>query len=172
MGKNIKNLLAWIMMLMMMVNLIPFQMVVYAEEEETGTDVTDDLTDLVAVVSQGGAQIEENGTLTSTEPISIVISFGVPVEGDVPTPANPVQKGDFADFELSNAFTPVSYTHLDVYKRQDKEKTRLLEGRENVVYDYRGNVYCYCPLTGTRRAMTYGGFEQDRGCLLYTSRCV
>lgn len=52
---------------------------------------------------------------------------------------------------------------------KDKEKTRLLEGRENVVYDYRGNVYCYCPLTGTRRAMTYGGFEQDRGTLKY--RC-
>ncbi len=114
MGKNIKNLLAWIMMLMMMVNLIPFQMVVYAEEEETGTDVTDDLTDLVAVVSQGGAQIEENGTLTSTEPISIVISFGVPVEGDVPTPANPVQKGDFADFELSNAFTLLSGANIEL----------------------------------------------------------
>lgn len=114
MGKNIKNLLARIMMLMMMVNLIPFQMVVYAEEEETGTDVTDDLTDLVAVVSQGGAQIEENGTLTSTEPISIVISFGVPVEGDVPTPANPVQKGDFADFELSNAFTLLSGANIEL----------------------------------------------------------
>ena len=38
-----------------------------------------------------------------------------------------------------------------------------------MVYDYRGNVYCYCPLTGTRRAMTYGGFEQDRGTLKY--RC-
>lgn len=53
MGRNIKSLLAWIMMLMMMVNLIPFQMVVYAEEEETGTDVTGSLTDLEVAVSQG-----------------------------------------------------------------------------------------------------------------------
>lgn len=52
---------------------------------------------------------------------------------------------------------------------KDGEETRLLEGRENVVYDYRGHVYCYCPLTGTRREMAYGGFEKDRKTLKY--RC-
>ena len=52
---------------------------------------------------------------------------------------------------------------------KDKDETRLLEGRENVVYDYCGNVYCYCPQTGTRRGMAYGGFEQDRETLKY--RC-
>jgi hypothetical protein len=52
---------------------------------------------------------------------------------------------------------------------KDGEKTRLLEGRENVIYDYRGNVYCYCSLKKKQRAMPYGGFEQDRGTLKY--RC-
>ncbi len=52
---------------------------------------------------------------------------------------------------------------------KDGEETRLLEGRENVVYDYRGHVYCDCPLTGTRREMAYDGFEWDRETLKY--RC-
>lgn len=87
----------------MLFNLIPFQMAAFAEGD--GADVTDVLTDLVAVVSQAGVTVEENGTLTSTEPIRVEITFGVPVEGDEPTPANPVQKGDTATFQLSSAFS-------------------------------------------------------------------
>ncbi len=52
---------------------------------------------------------------------------------------------------------------------QDGEATRLIAGKDNVVYDYAGNVYCHCPLTNQRRAMAYGGFEADRGTLKY--RC-
>lgn len=52
---------------------------------------------------------------------------------------------------------------------KDEDKTRLLEGKENVVYNYCGCIYCYCPKTGTRREMPYGGFEQDRETLKY--RC-
>lgn len=52
---------------------------------------------------------------------------------------------------------------------KDGEETRLLRGTGNVVYDYRGTVYCYCPRTGVRRKMAYGGFESDRDCLKY--RC-
>jgi len=48
---------------------------------------------------------------------------------------------------------------------QDPDKTRLLSDKENVVYDYKGNVYCYCPLTGRGRQMLNGGFEKDRGTL-------
>jgi hypothetical protein len=48
---------------------------------------------------------------------------------------------------------------------KDGETTRLLEGRENVVYDYRGTVYCVCPETGTVREMSNGGFEKDRNTL-------
>ena len=52
---------------------------------------------------------------------------------------------------------------------QDGEETKLVSGTRNVVYDYRGTVYCHCPKTGERRAMAYGGFEKDREALKY--RC-
>jgi len=52
---------------------------------------------------------------------------------------------------------------------KDGEATRLLAGTANVVYDYRGTVYCHCPATGKRREMAYGGFEKDRNTLKY--RC-
>ena len=52
---------------------------------------------------------------------------------------------------------------------KDEDKTRLITGKNNVVYDYCGNVYCYCPKTGARRQMAHGGFEQDRNTLKY--RC-
>lgn len=52
---------------------------------------------------------------------------------------------------------------------RDGEETRVLAGKENIVYDYRGTVYCYCPRTNKRREMAYGGFEKDRESLKY--RC-
>ena len=52
---------------------------------------------------------------------------------------------------------------------RDGEETRLITGWENLVYDYQGQVYCYCPQSGKRRPMAYGGFEKDRGALKY--RC-
>ena len=55
----------------------------------------------------------------------------------------------------------------DMWK--DGEETKLADGQTNVVYDYQGNVYCYCPMTGERRQMAYGGFEKDRQALKY--RC-
>jgi hypothetical protein len=48
---------------------------------------------------------------------------------------------------------------------RDGDKTRLLTGKENVVYNYKGNVYCFCPETGTQRQMCNGGFEKDRNTL-------
>jgi hypothetical protein len=48
---------------------------------------------------------------------------------------------------------------------KDPDKTRLLEGRENVVYDYKGTVSCVCPETGKQREMCNGGFEKDRQTL-------
>lgn len=52
---------------------------------------------------------------------------------------------------------------------KDGEKSRIVEGMENVIYDYRGTVSCVCPKTGTEREMAYGGFERDRETLKY--RC-
>ena len=48
---------------------------------------------------------------------------------------------------------------------KDGEETRLLGDHENVVHNYKGNVYCYCPMTGKQREMTNGGFEKDRNTL-------
>ena len=55
----------------------------------------------------------------------------------------------------------------DMWK--DGEETKRVSHLSNVVYDYRGTVYCHCPRTGERREMAYGGFEKDRGTLKY--RC-
>jgi len=48
---------------------------------------------------------------------------------------------------------------------RDEDKTRVLEGKENVVYDYKGTVFCVCPETGVQREMAGGGFEKDRNTL-------
>ena len=48
---------------------------------------------------------------------------------------------------------------------KDGEETHSLTGKDNVVYNYKGNVYCYCPKTQTRREMASGGFEKDRNTL-------
>ncbi len=52
---------------------------------------------------------------------------------------------------------------------KDGEETRLIEGQENVVYNYCGMVFCYDPATNKKREMAYGGFEKDRKALKY--RC-
>jgi len=48
---------------------------------------------------------------------------------------------------------------------KDGDETRLLKGKTNVAYDYKGTVYCYCPKTNTKREMANGGFEKDRNTL-------
>ncbi|MFQ5868140.1 MAG: transposase [bacterium] len=40
---------------------------------------------------------------------------------------------------------------------------------DNIVYDYKGSIYCYCPVSDQRREMAYQGFEKDRNSLKY--RC-
>lgn len=58
---------------------------------------------------------------------------------------------------------------IDIRNMWQGDETRVLEGKENVVYDYCGNVYCYDPRTGKRHEMAYGGFEKGRETLKY--RC-
>ena len=52
---------------------------------------------------------------------------------------------------------------------KDGEETRQLTTRDfdNITYDYKGVVYCHCPVTGNVREMAYGGFEKDRNTLKY-----
>ena len=52
---------------------------------------------------------------------------------------------------------------------KDGEQTRLFEGRKNIVYDYRGTVYCCCPQELKMREMAYAGVEKRRNTLKY--RC-
>lgn len=52
---------------------------------------------------------------------------------------------------------------------KDGEGTRLLTGKDNIVYDYKGTVYCYCPETNKRLEMAFKGFEKNREALKY--RC-
>ena len=52
---------------------------------------------------------------------------------------------------------------------KDGEETRLVRGQNNVAYDYKGGVYCYCPRSGERRELAFGGFEEKRQALKY--RC-
>jgi hypothetical protein len=52
---------------------------------------------------------------------------------------------------------------------KDGEKTKQIEEKWNVVYDYKGRVFCVCPKSGDQREMAYGGFEESRGTLKY--RC-
>jgi hypothetical protein len=98
--KKTKKLIitTWIVMLVMAVNLFPNGFVYAAN---ISPDV---LTNLSVSVTQGGVPIPAGGTITSTTPIRVEISFGVPVEGDDPTPSTPVQQGDTVTFELSDAF--------------------------------------------------------------------
>ena len=49
------------------------------------------------------------------------------------------------------------------------EETRLLKGFDNIVYDFKGTVYCCCPQELKLRQMAYAGFEKQRQALKY--RC-
>ena len=55
------------------------------------------------------------------------------------------------------------------WQQPDGADTKVVPGTTNVTYDYKGTVFCSCPLTGEVREMAYGGFEKDRGALKY--RC-
>jgi len=76
------------------------------------------LSNLVATVTQNDIEIAENGTIDSTEPIRVEISFGIPVLGDfddpVPVDAQYVRKGDTVTIQLSDAFTLLSSNSIEL----------------------------------------------------------
>ncbi|MCK4423518.1 MAG: transposase [Candidatus Omnitrophica bacterium] len=55
--------------------------------------------------------------------------------------------------------------------KDGKGQTRPLypDRADNIVYDYKGNIYCHCPETDECRSMAYQGFEKKRESLKY--RC-
>jgi len=65
--------------------------------------------------------------------------------------------------------TAVSYTHLDVYKRQNNNRIRMIS-TNGIIKTVAGNGNS--PYTGDGVAATNATLYLPSGCLLYTSRCV
>ena len=58
---------------------------------------------------------------------------------------------------------------IDIRNMWKEKETKLLTTRriKNVTYDFKGTVFCHCPITGEVRCMAYGGFEKKRESLKY-----
>ena len=63
---------------------------------------------------------------------------------------------------------PVSYTHLDVYKRQGYGRIDMIENR----YVGLKSRECYEVPAGLALIQAHKALEDLCFCLLYTSRCV
>jgi hypothetical protein len=58
---------------------------------------------------------------------------------------------------------------IDIRDLWKIDGARAVHGQTNVSHDYKGTVYCHCPVQWVKRPMAFGGFEKDRGTLKY--RC-
>jgi hypothetical protein len=58
---------------------------------------------------------------------------------------------------------------IDIRDQWKVDGVRLVHGQTNVSHDYKGTVYCHCPVEWKKRQMAFGGFEEDRNTLKY--RC-
>lgn len=58
---------------------------------------------------------------------------------------------------------------LDIRDQWKIDGARLVHGQHNVSHDYKGTVYCHCPVEWVKHPMAFGGFEKDRRTLKY--RC-
>ena len=65
--------------------------------------------------------------------------------------------------------TPVSYTHLDVYKRQGVEHLLDLAGPH---LEAGGDDHVLDPVGAVEDVLVVEEADVTGGCLLYTSRCV
>ena len=91
--------------------------------------------------------------------------------------------GDVVDNLLGihlGCVTPVSYTHLDVYKRQrlkyQERRDALCDGLEGLGWERptaHGSMFVWAKLPGGRTdSMAFCEELMEKACLLYTSRCV
>ena len=82
-------------------------------------------------------------------------------------------------------YGPVSYTHLDVYKRQDERRTEIeyrdKDGERQSFnpkrYAYSYDFYIVINVNNPyfseiRFQLNSSSVDNDEDCLLYTSRCV
>jgi hypothetical protein len=58
---------------------------------------------------------------------------------------------------------------IDIRDQWKIDGARSVHGQRNVSHDYKGTVYCHCPIEWVKRPMAFGGFEKDRATLKY--RC-
>jgi len=58
---------------------------------------------------------------------------------------------------------------IDIRDLWKIDSARLVHGQSNVSHDYKGTVYCHCPVQWEKRPMAFGGFEESRNTLKY--RC-
>lgn len=104
-----KKIYSVLLTMILILNILPIPVV---NADDLGNDITANLTDLVVTISQEETEIEEGGTIDSTLPISVVLSFSVPVEGDEPTPEFPIHYGDYAVFPLTDSFQLLSSDYI------------------------------------------------------------
>ena len=115
----------------------------------------------------GSTGIRDDGLLESALEAPFQEFGGVSVYPSVQQKAARLGFGLIKNHPFVDGNKPVAYTHLDVYKRQD----RGADGRDEAGTDDSGNR----PVCS--RADAYPPFHDRRGgrrqcCLLYTSRCV
>lgn len=146
---------------------------VFAEEDTGGgvlptTAVIDPtvLKDFTATVKQEGVPIPEAGTITSDKSIRVDLSFGIPVQGDDPTPPNPVKKGDTISFAVSNAFTLLSSASIELKMGTTKVGTATFTTdpatkmvTANVLFD--GDDLVFDGTSNTVTVQFGGDFEYD-----------
>ena len=77
-------------------------------------DVTDILGSLSLVVTQNNGPINEGGTIDATQPIKVRVSFDVPVENNPHGTGGYVNVDDWATFDISNAFSVLGLTTIDL----------------------------------------------------------
>jgi len=58
---------------------------------------------------------------------------------------------------------------IDIRNQWKVDGARLVHDQSNVSHDYKGTVYCHCPVEWEKRPMAFGGFEEARNSLKY--RC-
>ena len=75
---------------------------------------------------------------------------------------------EFMGTDITDEIKAVSYTHLDVYKRQAPEISRLKQNRRQTVLEHR-QAQTHLLSSRQRQTEKYGNVHS---CLLYTSRCV
>ena len=103
------------------------------------------------VENRGGITVVENGTVLGELVLQIA---GLMSEDSL------VEVNDHLEAAKERAFEPVSYTHLDVYKRQAYD-----DGFEHFVH---AHLLARLQID-LAAALGTGGLRGDDGCLLYTS---